>query len=283
MKPSEALELLTLLPRHPAEFVDRVGLRLDLLRERLFLEPPRYEPRTWDEALRGLQDRLGSTLQAFLEEPALAEIELEVGQGIERIGSDPPFPLVHNSGRLLARLCYALCRALRPDVVVETGVAYGVSSSFLLRALEENGKGTLHSVDRPPFGDGAGDAVGLLVPAKLRHRWQLHRGRSREVLPGLLRELPPVGVFLHDSRHTYRNMAFEFQAITPHLAERVAVISDDVNRNRAFEDCVICKAPEFSVVIEEPEKNSLLGVGLFLAGPTGRPGRGNTSRPPSEG
>ncbi|MFC1897710.1 hypothetical protein ACFLX8_04000 [Chloroflexota bacterium] len=44
---------------------------------------------------------------------------------------------------------YALCRQLRPDVVVETGIASGVSSSYILCALEENKDGQLYSIDIP--------------------------------------------------------------------------------------------------------------------------------------
>src|SRR5437773_5186929 len=38
-------------------------------------------------------------------------------------------------------LQYATIRAFVPDVVVETGVASGVSSAYLLLALEKNGRG----------------------------------------------------------------------------------------------------------------------------------------------
>ena len=41
---------------------------------------------------------------------------------------------------------YAAVRALKPNCVIETGVANGVSSSYLLLALRKNGRGCLHSV-----------------------------------------------------------------------------------------------------------------------------------------
>src|ERR1051326_7722748 len=60
---------------------------------------------------------------------------------------------------------YAAIRAFRPETVVETGVANGVSSSYILLALEKNKQGTLHSIDigtdkyLPP-----GKTVGWTVP-----------------------------------------------------------------------------------------------------------------------
>jgi hypothetical protein len=40
-------------------------------------------------------------------------------------------------------------RSLKPRVIVETGVASGLSSAHILRALAANGTGTLHSIDLP--------------------------------------------------------------------------------------------------------------------------------------
>src|ERR1700687_229783 len=44
---------------------------------------------------------------------------------------------------------YAAARALAPDCIVETGVANGVSSSYLLLALQKNGRGRLRSIGLP--------------------------------------------------------------------------------------------------------------------------------------
>lgn len=42
---------------------------------------------------------------------------------------------------------YGLARALRPDYVIETGVAAGASTSFFGAALIENGRGKLFSIE----------------------------------------------------------------------------------------------------------------------------------------
>lgn len=51
--------------------------------------------------------------------------------------------------RFKAPLLYVLARELKPEVIVETGVASGVSTLFFLQALEDNGSGKLYSVDLP--------------------------------------------------------------------------------------------------------------------------------------
>src|SRR5262249_30987585 len=45
----------------------------------------------------------------------------------------------------LGELAYAIARMLRPDVVIETGVARGITSAFVLAALEDNSHGRLES------------------------------------------------------------------------------------------------------------------------------------------
>ncbi|HTT26406.1 MAG TPA: class I SAM-dependent methyltransferase [Thermoplasmata archaeon] len=109
---------------------------------------------------------------------------------------------------------YALVRLLRPTHVVEVGVSSGVSSAYLLSALDRNGHGTLHSVDRPararPGGRTpvrsswslpAGRSSGWAVPEDLRARWDLRIGDKARVLPLLARELPRIDLFLYDVPH----------------------------------------------------------------------------------
>ena len=129
-------------------------------------------------------------------------------------------------------------------------LAAGISSAFILKALERNGRGVLYSIDLPNYEveyfkslgltPGAilpeGRESGFAVPESLRHRWVLRLGRTKEVLPTLLEEIDKVDVFLHDSEHTYDNMTFEYNTVWPYLAEGGLLISHDVRWNRAFDD-----------------------------------------------
>jgi hypothetical protein len=135
----------------------------------------------------------------------------------------------------LARLAWCATRHLRPEFVVETGVGRGVTTRVLLEGLERNGTGRLWSIDLPPLlHQELTGQIGAGVPEDGRGRWTLLRGSSRRFLPGLVGGLPRVDLFLHDSSHTARNLAFELDQVWPKLSEHAAVLVDDVHRNRAF-------------------------------------------------
>lgn len=147
-----------------------------------------------------------------------------------------------------AAFLFLTVRKFVPSVVVETGVAQGISSYVILKALQLNGKGKLISIDLPnrnPEGyvycDGTRDRTyvprglepGWLVPSELRTFWELKLGRSSEVLPTIKDD---VNVFYHDSEHSYQNMTFEYEWAYNHLKEGGILASDDVGWNEAFFD-----------------------------------------------
>ena len=166
----------------------------------------------------------------------------------------------YNTGRATGRdgygeglRLYAVLRQLRPAVAVETGVCNGVSTAFLLLALEANGSGELHSVDLPEiagepyepgtFWDGKGGAVipagkepGWMIPAHVLDRWRLVLGRSQSELPRLLGRLGEIDFFMHDSEHSEACMTFEFEAAWAALRAGGMLAADDVNANSAFAD-----------------------------------------------
>jgi hypothetical protein len=136
----------------------------------------------------------------------------------------------------LARTAWCLVRHLRPARVVETGVARGMTSRIILEALNENGDGGLWSVDLPPaLSPALRRQTGSAVPDPLRSRWRYIRGSSRRRLPGLVRELGEIDVFLHDSMHTTRNVLFELEAVWPTMRSGGVVLVDDVDLSRGLE------------------------------------------------
>ena len=249
--------LLSLLPRRPHELLDHAAGYADLGLEWLSGAPPAYETATWEEALRDLDGPPGR-VRGILQEPALGEIEERTRRLLEEIRAEDTFSRRWAADSLFARLCYLACRLLEPDTVLETGVAYGVSSAFILRALKENGRGTLHSVDLPPLRKEYERFWGVAVPDGLRDGWRLYRGSSARVLPGLLGRTGPVDLFAHDSLHTRRNMRREFEAVWPNLRPGGLLLADDVERNPAFAD-LRDKAPALWRVVRDREEAPLHG------------------------
>jgi predicted O-methyltransferase YrrM len=146
-------------------------------------------------------------------------------------------------------LLFCLIRGFRPSIVVETGVAQGVSSYLILKALELNGYGRLVSIDFPqqnpegytyqtcdPLYISKGLKSGWLVPRDLRKFWTLKLGKSSEILPTINDE---VDVFFHDSEHSYRNMKFEFEWAYTHLSAGGVITSDDVGWNSAWTEFIL--------------------------------------------
>ena len=219
--------------RRPLELYDRAAGYADLWIERSFTRPPEYETVSLNAALRDVEQRLGA-VSGVLEERPLREVEENTRRLLREIRGRDPFRPRWAADSLLARCCYAVCRLLKPDVVVETGVAYGVSSAFILTALRENGRGVLHSVDLPPLTRRYGEFWGIAVDRTLEARWDVHRGSSKRVLPGLLEKVGAIDLFLHDSLHTRRNMRREFEAVWPNLRDDGVLLADDVERNAAF-------------------------------------------------
>jgi len=249
--------LASLVLRRPGEFYDRTIGYADLGLDLLFGASPTYETADWKSTLRDVEERSGHVAD-ILGEPALSEVEEHTRQLLKDIRGEDPFILRWAADSVLARACYLACRLIEPDVVVETGVAYGVSSAFILRALEENGRGALHSVDLPPLRREYERFWGIAVDGSPRGRWSLHRGSSGRVLPRLLEELESVDLFVHDSLHTYRNMRREFELVWPRLRTGGVILADDVERNRAFGE-LRSRNPALWRVVRDRERRPLHG------------------------
>ena len=133
---------------------------------------------------------------------------------------------------------YLIARATSPQIIIETGVAQGKSSSLILLALKHNGTGKLISIDLPNYDgkqlpDGTftttGDKeVGWLVPQYLRDNWSLHLGDAKDLLPGIISDTPNVDIFFHDSLHTYEHTLFEFNTVLPSLKENSLMLCDNI-------------------------------------------------------
>ena len=257
----QRLRLAPILFRDPGEFRARLGKDLEAVSDRLMRRTHRYEMTDWDSLIGEIGELYADT-PTVLCEPALESIASEVGAAIAMTSSGAASNLNYNADFGLARLAYLVTRLLRPTLVIETGVANGVTSAFILQALAENGHGSLHSIDLPPLGRGVDHQVGTLIPDRLRGRWQLHVGSSRTELPKVV-DGKTVDVFLHDSAHTYRTMRWEFATVWPYLRSGGVLLSDDVQNNKAF-DQMRTQGVRFWRVVRQLDKPFLFGIAIKL-------------------
>lgn len=197
---------------------------------------------------RALGENIVQALHSFLPQHLLDHLDSESTEGMQ---------LRDIQGYRI--MLYLLVRKYKPDVVVETGVARGISSAYVLSAMHENDKGRLYSIDLPAASASIDDEpdrashrytlsdgqthkhyeVGHLVPEYLRDRWTLTLEDAKVALPKLLEELGSIDFFYHDSLHTYDHMKFEFETAWPYIKEGGLLLSDDVLWNNAFHE--ICK------------------------------------------
>ncbi|GAB1693504.1 class I SAM-dependent methyltransferase [Krasilnikovia sp. M28-CT-15] len=120
-----------------------------------------------------------------------------------------------------AEITYLLVRDVRPALVAEIGTFYGWSTTWLLRALRDNGTGRLHSYDIV-------DHVRRTVPAELSAgRWTFHQGDVRA--SGQLR--PDTVDFLFiDAAHTASFARWYTRQVLPRVRTGVPVSVHDVHQ-----------------------------------------------------
>lgn len=140
---------------------------------------------------------------------------------------------------------YTLVRLTRPKTMIESGVASGISSAFMLLGAADNGAGALHSIDLPvwrkkgrggePWAIPSGLASGWAVPEELRAGWDLRLGRSEDLLKSLLEKIGGLDFYCHDSPVDSKHFEFEMKVIRRHLRPGSVVIADNTDW-RIFEE-----------------------------------------------
>lgn len=155
-----------------------------------------------------------------------------------------PYPLTFNFGEKSSFVIYCIIRKMKPKIVVESGVANGVSTFFILNAIIKNGVGKLYSID-------INENVGALLSDYERKIWNLiivkpkRKCLDKTIKKIIMENNMYIDIFLHDSNHTYRWQKFEYHFVFPYIAKNGFLISDDIDYSYAFLDFIKekkCKA-----------------------------------------
>jgi hypothetical protein len=149
-------------------------------------------------------------------------------------------------------LCSAIwCAVLhrRPDVVIETGVAHGISSRIALEALRRNDRGHLWSIDLPhPLNHKLHGQTGVAVTDACRPRWTYLEGESARLLPPLAGKVGQAELFIHDSLHTAKNTLFEMEQAASIMPPGGLMLVDDIRGHDGFATFAR-RHPEFETVL----------------------------------
>ena len=175
------------------------------------------------------------------------------------------WPVETSLDRIQASLLYVLTRLIGPDCCIELGISNGMSSAFVLQALNDNGHGFLWSVD-PNVGE---KNLGAFVASELRSRWNPIRGRSQEVLHSLFERTGRIDMFIHDSEHAYESQFFEMLEASQFLSSSSVVFCDDIQASLAFRS-FLRRTGMMGMALKGEQHRSLLGVAIKKPDPAQR-------------
>ena len=174
-------------------------------------------------------------VRGFLDELEVDErLRLDIAERRRRALLDKNPPIGQR------RLWYVAARLLKPTLIVETGVWYGLGSTVLLRALERNAEegweGHLMGFDPDP-------TAGWLVHPRHEHRWTLVRDTTDEALETYLRG-KAVGLFVADTPPDYERERRELELALAHAAPPAVLLSSNGNQTEALRD--LCREHSLS-------------------------------------
>jgi SAM-dependent methyltransferase len=281
---STARASLTMLG-HPREGIERVRGRIDRRRDRRELtalgRPPSEHygaVSDWSQALHKAIDapwpcaesqRFGQVWETTVA--GLTAAGMRVGLASYRGWND--------GDRAQAEAIWCLVAHTHPETVVETGVAHGLTSRMILEGLHRNAAGHLWSIDLPAVDPALHHEIGIAIPENLKSRWRYVAGTSRQRLPGLVRELGQVDLFVHDSLHTARNTCFELDTVWPALTPGGVAAVDDIDHSLGFGRFTERVAPAAWIAARHVTGNGVWGVAVKAGSRSERPGT-QDRRPP---
>jgi Methyltransferase domain len=202
----------------------------------------------WDEHLHGLLDAPWPCPQAQQVDEIMADIDAQLAARGLKSGRFT-YGWYSDAEILLCRAVWCVAAHIRPEVVIETGVAHGVTSRVVLEALNRNEFGHLWSIDLPfPFDHRLHGQTGVAVTDACRPRWSYLEGASSQRLPPLTAEVGHLEMFIHDSLHTGKNTLFEMEQAASVMSPGGVMLIDDVGGHQAF-PTFVRRHPQYQTII----------------------------------
>jgi hypothetical protein len=162
-------------------------------------------------------------------------------------------------------ICYAVIRQNAPKYVVETGVYDGLSSAYILRALERNsGDGTLISIDINDDvilpSDIPNVRCGWIVPQQFTDNWDLRIGDSVEELSTVLKQFD-VELLIQDVSDPTITLN-EMKLGVENMPKNSTIITSYNNSNAEYDRFVELRNDNLNNISEVPKSEN----GMFCGG-----------------
>ena len=147
---------------------------------------------------------------------------------------------------------YAIVRATKPLVLVETGTEKGLGSLVLARAIERNSNnGILYTLDIEP-------SAGLLIGNRFSETIVQKIGDSISSIT----DLSDIDFFIHDSDHSAEHERAEFDAVLSRLTPNAICLSDNSHVTNVLSEWSKQIGRQFSFFKEEPLSHWYRGCGI---------------------
>jgi hypothetical protein len=151
---------------------------------------------------------------------------------------------------------YAVVRALKPNLVVETGVHQGVGACVLTSALIRN---FAEGHSGAYIGTDISQNAGKLLSGKYKSMGKIVFGDSIESLNRITGE---IGVFINDSDHSAEYEAAEYEAVTGLLSDSCVMIGDNSHVTTKLSDYSRKHGRDFLFFSEKPKNHWYPGAGI---------------------
>jgi hypothetical protein len=154
---------------------------------------------------------------------------------------------------------YAITRLRKPTLVVETGVAKGLGSVLLCRALmrncEEGYNGSYLGTDIDPH-------AGVLFSDPLTSFGKIAYGDSIQTLRSIRER---IGLFINDSDHSAEYEAAEYEAVANNLDSSSIVLGDNSHVTNKLFEFARNSGRNFLHFAEQPDAHWYPGAGIGAA------------------
>lgn len=167
--------------------------------------------------------------------------------------SDPRIGLARRVG------WYAMVRAMKPKVVIETGVDKGLGSVVICAALlhnkAEGHHGRFYGTDIVP-------TAGWLLAAPYSEVGEILYGDSLQSLRAFAEN---IDLFINDSDHSAEYEALEYEAILPKLSQQAVIFGDNSHATSKLAEFSSAQGRRFLFFKEEPKDHWYPGAGIGIS------------------
>lgn len=154
---------------------------------------------------------------------------------------------------------YAFVRALKPKVVVETGVDKGLGACVLTAALMRNRQ---EGFKGRYFGTDINSAAGYLLSGPYAELGTILYGDSIESLRKIEEQ---IDLFINDSDHSADYEAEEYEVIEDKLSEQAVIIGDNAHISNRLLEFALKTERHFLYYQEKPVNHWYPGAGIGAA------------------